>query len=53
MLRHAAEATAAGYVLTCEIPDVEETIDMNVFEAAGSQPSEPLEYKDHPMMGKE
>jgi hypothetical protein len=53
MLVHAAEAAAAGYILTCEIPDVEETIDMNVFEAAGSTPAEPEEYKDHPMMGKE
>jgi hypothetical protein len=52
MLKHAAEAAEAGYILTCRIPDVEETIDMNVFEAAGGEPSKPLEHKDHPMMGE-
>jgi hypothetical protein len=53
LLKHAAEAAAAGYVLTCRIPDVEELIDMNVFEAAGSEPSEPEEHKQNPMMEKD
>jgi len=53
LLKHAAEAASQGYVLTCRIPDVEETIDMNVFEAAGSQPAEPREHKQNPMMDKE
>lgn len=50
LLQHAEDAKKHGYVLSCNIPDPEETIDMNVFEAAGSEPSKPVEPKENPMM---
>ena len=51
LLMHAAEAAEHGYVLTCEVPDAEQTIDMNVFEAAISEPVEEVEPRPNPIFG--
>jgi hypothetical protein len=50
LLRHAEQAKAEGYVLTCRIPDVEETIDMNVFESTESEISPKEDEKPNPIL---
>jgi len=41
MLREAKEAEDKGYILTCQIPDIgDELLNMNVFDAAGSEPAD-------------
>ena len=52
LLMHAEQARQNGYVLTCRIPDIEQDlIDMNVFEAVDSKPSEEDDGRENPIMG--
>lgn len=51
LLIHAAQAVENGYILTCHIPDVEESIDMNVFESTSSRPSPEEDVRENPIMG--
>lgn len=51
LLKHAEEARENGYVLTCEVPDTDD-IDVNVFDAAGSEPSKDEDPdRQNPIMG--
>jgi hypothetical protein len=51
LLMHAEQARESGYILMCRIPGADDVIDINVFEAAGSEVAEPLTHKKNPMMG--